>query len=200
MAAPRLEVVKDAVEETAVVGEKQAGVFTKFIVLVLLPTIYTIGLGMLLLHFAGVNIHTQVKSLENFTKPLVAKINAPSKTAPSKDDKEKTSETNNVEVPYSNSNGKEGTVSDSKNTDGQNEAASTNGNSPTSEEAQAKNTVASDQLYAHLKPEQIANILKGINNNEEVLKQFKKLDPKTASQVITLLDPAIAGWLVTQME
>jgi hypothetical protein len=219
MPAPELEVV----EET--VGEKQTGFFTKFIVLVLLPTIYAVGLGMLLLHFAGVNIHTQIETVENYTKPIMTKIDTPKKTAPPAEKQETTLNTNNESVPYSskiekenpsvsNSNGS--TSNDSQVTEestsvntesiAENNSVTSSINNSVSEVPQENastvitTTESSIQLYQNLKPEQIAAILKGIEDRQEVLTQIKKLEPKTAAKVIILLEPGIAGWLVTQMD
>ncbi|WP_318507786.1 hypothetical protein [Bacillus sp. T3] len=192
MAAPELMVENEGVEEVA---EKPDGVFTKFVVLILLPTVYTLGLGMLLLHFSGVNIHTQVETIENVVKPLIGKMETSKKTAPTKENKEtdsnKTLETS-VESPNASSNN-DSTQSESENQESQNEDSATETNSSQSTSIEASESiVAASQIYANLKPEQIATIFKGINNNEEILREFKKLDPKTASQVIILLDPNVA--------
>ncbi|WP_147535389.1 hypothetical protein [Bacillus marasmi] len=193
MEAPKLEVVKEAIEEKPA----QAGIFIKFIVLVLVPTLYGIGLVMLLLHFAGVNIQTQVKTVGNVAQPLIALFDAPKSTAPPTEkeetDTESTTETktSNEEVPYSNKN-------DTESSSGNND------NNPTSSQIednnQDSNIASSVEIYANLKPEQIAIIFKGIEDREEVLRQFRKLDPKTASKVIVLLNPDIAGWIITQMD
>jgi flagellar motility protein MotE (MotC chaperone) len=210
MAAPKLEVVKEAESEKP----QQTPFFTKFVVLVLLPAVYTIGLVMLLLHFAGVNIQTQVKTINNYTKPIVALFDVPKKTAPMEKKEpsgsESTSETdtNNMIVPFSSksektqSTGEDETLQNNQSSsdEGQTSAGLTNEEDSSSEAPQSATVESSDQIYKNLKPEQIAAILTGIDDRQEVLRQFKKLDPKTASKVIVLLDPELAGWIVSQME
>ncbi|NMD69109.1 hypothetical protein HHO41_02325 [Bacillus sp. DNRA2] len=210
MEAPELEVVKETV------GEKpaQAGIFIKFIVLILLPTLYSIGLVMLLLHFAGVNLETQVKTVGIVTKPIIALFDAPEKTSTPGEKKEtdtnstSDTKTNNEEVPYSNTtNSSTNSVSKQTTTETQPSTQSNTEMNTSPETAEVDTTtnggtsIASvDDIYANLKPEQIAIIFKGIKDREEVLSQFRKLDSKTASKVIVLLDPDTAGWLVTQID
>lgn len=210
MEAPKLEVVKDAVAEKPVPAP--AGIFIKFIVLILLPTLYSIGLVMLLLHFAGVNIQTQVKTVGNVTKPIIALFDAPEKTSTPAEkkgteaDSTSETETNNEEVPYSNNStesSSENTQTTTTETQGGAESNTENNlSSGTTEENSygSSSIITSDDIYANLKPEQIAIILKGIDDRQEVLRQFRKLDSKTASKVIVLLDPDIAGWIVTQID
>lgn len=201
MEAPDLEVVKEAIEE----NPAKAGILIKFIVLFLVPTLYSICLVMLLLHFTGVNFQTQVKTVGNITKPLIALFDTPKKTALPAEKKKMDSEssaeteTSNEEVPYSNSN----VVGESGGTTVEQPNSENNLSLESNKEDTAvngSNLASSVEIYANLKPEQIAIILKGIEDREEVLTQFRKLDSKTASKVIVLLDSDIAGWIITQMD
>ncbi|MBT2657792.1 hypothetical protein J7E81_21560 [Bacillus sp. ISL-18] len=52
--------------------KRQPGFFSKLILLGILPLLYSIGLGMVVLHFSGIDFQTQVKWVEDHTKPLFA--------------------------------------------------------------------------------------------------------------------------------
>lgn len=201
--SPELEVVKEVVDEKPV----QAGVIIKFIVLILLPILYSLGLVMLLLHFAGVNIQTQVKTVENVTKPIISLIDAPQKKSSSEGKKDTNSssekETNNEQVPYSSENSEETSKGDLSNqTVSQIDNEIITSSNMTEGKTESNNVMieSSNDIYSNLNPEQIATIFMGIADRNEVLRQFKKLDSKTASKVITLLNPELAGWIVTQMD
>lgn len=204
MDSPELEVVKEVVDEKPV----QAGVIIKFIVLILLPILYSLGLVMLLLHFAGVNIQTQVKTVENVAKPIISLFDAPQKKSPSEGKKDTNSssekETNNEQVPYSSENTEETSKGDLSNnqTVSQIDNEIITSSNMTEGKTESNNLMieSSNDIYSNLNPEQIATIFMGIADRNEVLRQFKKLDSKTASKVITLLNPELAGWIVTQMD
>ncbi|PFP30818.1 hypothetical protein COJ96_02310 [Bacillus sp. AFS073361] len=248
--------------------QKRPGFFSKILLLGVLPFLYTIGLGIMILHFAGVNMITQVKWIEEHTKPLFAKKEAPVKpaTSPKGQAQSAKSNTNAGSSPNKSESVKEqskpntdkrASITKQNNAvDGSSSTTEQSQNTPTvaetlasmdpssaakllsnmneadalrnlkrlepdaqtliiaemPAEAGARLTVAlangndiptttdsSVQLFENMKPDQIAAVLKGIKNNAEVLRQIKKLDPITASKVISQLDPVVAGWIVTRM-
>ncbi|WP_066370378.1 hypothetical protein [Neobacillus fumarioli] len=204
------------------------GFLSKFIFLWLLPFIYAIALGMVILYFAGVHFDTQIKWVQDHTKILFGNKEQPAKKVASrpsgsakkakesaaaenrqasKTEEDRNTQTNQNNTTQSNSSLTQGndrennSPSNPSNTaDTGGASASNNGTGSTENSATASTaTTSASQLYQHMKPDQIAAILNGIQNNEEVLKQIKHLDPDTASQVLTQLNPAVAGWIVTHL-
>ncbi|WP_251554529.1 magnesium transporter MgtE N-terminal domain-containing protein [Neobacillus muris] len=55
-------------------ASKNPGFFSKLVLLGVLPLLYTLVLGMVILHFAGVKVQTQIKWVQDHTQPLIASI------------------------------------------------------------------------------------------------------------------------------
>jgi flagellar motility protein MotE (MotC chaperone) len=257
--------INNSSEEKILEKESTPSFLSKIIHLGVLPLIYAIILGSIILHFSGESFYSQFKWVKGHTKVLQFKSEKPekkvsSKKATSSKDSNKTDETsgsknvsekdqtatdNNTQVDENDDSeniDQESTVQ----TDGSSAAESlssmepsvaakllinmketnaltiikqlkpqmqstiiaampsedgarmtealTNGNEP------ATTTTTTTQLYQYMKPDQIANVLNGIKNNEVILNQIKQMDPNTASKVMTKLNPEIAGWVVTYLK
>jgi flagellar motility protein MotE (MotC chaperone) len=237
-----------------VLEEGNPGFFTKLLHLWVLPFIYAIVLGSIILNFTGVSFLSQFKVIQNLTKDLYSTINKPekkeaSKTSTSTDKKEtaatsKNSDKTKTEQTTTDSQTKQNGPSKNKEASSAAESLSNmdpgtaaklisymkEANAlkifklldpevqsaiiaelPSDEGARitealasgyepATSTTTAIQLYQQMQPEQIASVLNGIKNNEEVLYQIKQMDPNTASKVISQLKPEVAGWIVTQLK
>jgi flagellar protein FlbB len=53
-------------------------------------------------------------------------------------------------------------------------------------------------VYQHMTPDQIAALIQKMPQ-DEMLKQIKLMDNATVAQVLPLLDPKVAGWIITQL-
>ena len=258
------DINNSSVEE--VKEEKESpGLLSKIVHLGVLPLIYAIILGSIILHFTGESFYSQFKWVKGHTKALQFNNEKPEKKVSSKKvdsskDSNKTADTsgsksvpqkdetatdNNTEVDQ-NDDSISNDLETTNQTDGSSAADSlsimdpsvsaellinmketnaltvlkqlkpqmrstiiaemptedgarmtealTNGNEP------ATNTTTTTQLYQYMQPDQIANVLNGIKNNEVILNQIKQMDPNTASKVMTKLNPDIAGWVVTYLK
>lgn len=244
-----------------VLEKEGPGFFSKIIQLWVLPFIYAIILGSVILNFAGVNFHSQIKWIQDHTKGLYnTSKQTSSKTADSSTSNKKTAATSGVNSKSNTdktntdkvSLAKQSSTSKSNNQEsaGQKDGSSVTNSllsmdpstaakllsnmaevdalknlkqlqpevqsaiiaklSPdegariikalTSGDEPATTTTSASQLYQYMQPEQIVAILNGINNNEDILKQIKQLDPNTASKVISQLNPKVSGWIVTQLK
>jgi flagellar motility protein MotE (MotC chaperone) len=244
--------MKKDIEENV---KKGPGFLSKLILIWVLPILYTIGLGMTILHFAGISLPTQMKWIDKqseqvFKEQDKSKIDVTSEKKPSvqsndsnteeqseskssqPDSKEELDQSEVDENPVINetTNSIVETFMDmdsrvaSKLIMNMSEAdalmvlrelsADVRSSiiSEMPEDAGARFTIAlvngtdietttrsSSQIYKYMKADQIATVFKGIKNREEILRQIKNLDPQKASEVISQLEPEIAGWVMTRM-
>lgn len=232
--------------------------FMKLIHLWILPSIYAVILGSIILHFTGVSFGSQFKIAKAITNSLVAKEEKSDKKTTTKkaststDNKTvDTSEKSNTSKTDQTSSDN-GSQANSTGTESNNQSAGSSVTNtlssmdprvtakllsymkadnalkilkqldskaqsaiiaelPSEDGARmtealasgdepATSTTTAAQLYQQMKPDQIAAVLSGIKNNEEVLYQIRQMDPNTASKVISLLKSDLAGWIVTQLK
>ncbi|NRD79360.1 hypothetical protein HPT25_18525 [Bacillus sp. BRMEA1] len=240
-------------------NKKKPGFFSKLILLWVLPCIYAIGLGMIILHFAGVSLTTQMKWVQDHTKVFYAKKQTSPKTASTKTAQSSSSQTKTADTAQNTSSNQ--TTAETNSNSGQNNTAQTSNTSAGSNTPSAAPSLASmdpstaakllsnmseadalknlkqlqpdaqssiiaqmpadegakltdalsnggnlatttnsvSELYQHMTPDQIATVLNGISDKQQVLNQIKQLDPDTASKVISQLNPTVAGWVVTHL-
>jgi flagellar motility protein MotE (MotC chaperone) len=237
--------------------KKSPGFLSKLILIWVLPILYSIGLGMTILHFAGVSISTQMKWLDKHTEQVFkqqekSKIDVASNEKESSDDhlneknkdeqikskpsqpvpKEDTNQslkeenpdiiedTNSVIETFMDLDARESAklIMNMSEADALMVLRELSADVRSSiisempEDAGARFTIAlvngtdvetttrsTSQIYKYMKADQIATILMGIKNQEEILRQIRNLDPQKASEVISKLEPEIAGWIMTRM-
>ncbi|MHC0038156.1 magnesium and cobalt transport protein CorA [Pseudoneobacillus sp. C159] len=236
--------------------KKNPGFFAKIVFLWILPFIYSISLGMTILHFSGVSLSKQIKWMDKQSDFLFGKneITSPQSNTsgvPSINDE---NNVNNNEIDSQIQDSPKQNETQEKPQIDESTRASSNQYSVSESmsnmdpsvaakllrsmseadalmvlrelsvdtrteiisempvDAGARFTLAlangsdidsttnsSSQLYRYMKPEQIAGVLMGIENREEILRQIRRLDPLKASEVLSQLDPEIAGWIITRM-
>jgi flagellar motility protein MotE (MotC chaperone) len=245
--------MKKDIEENV---KKGPGFLSKLILIWVLPILYTIGLGMTILHFAGISFPTQMKWI-NKQSEQVFKEKEKSKIDVTSIEKKPSVQSNESNVE------EQSETSKPSQTDSQEELNQSADENPVinettnsivetfmdmdsrvasklimnmseadalmvlrelsadvrssiisemPEDAGARFTIAlvngtdietttrsSSQIYKYMKADQIATVFKGIKNREEILRQIKNLDPQKASEVISQLEPEIAGWVMTRM-
>jgi flagellar motility protein MotE (MotC chaperone) len=235
--------------------KKGPGFLSKLILIWVLPILYSIGLGMTILHFAGISLPTQMKWIDKqseqvFKEQEKSKIDVTTEKKPSVPSNESNTEEQSESMPsqpdskeeHDQSVGDENPViNETTNSivetfmDMDSRVAAklimnmseadalmvlrelsadvrSSIISEMPEDAGARFTIAlvngtdietttrsSAQIYKYMKADQIATVFKGIKNREEILRQIKNLDPQKASEVISQLEPEIAGWVMTRM-
>jgi flagellar motility protein MotE (MotC chaperone) len=244
--------MKKDIEENV---KKGPGFLSKLILIWVLPILYTIGLGMTILHFAGISLPTQMKWIDKqseqvFKEQDKSKIDVTSEKKPSVQSNESNTEAQSESKPSQPDSKEELDQSEVDENPVINETTNSIVEtfmdmdsrvasklimnmseadalmvlrelsadvrssiiSEMPEDAGARFTIAlvngtdietttrsSSQIYKYMKADQIATVFKGIKNREEILRQIKNLDPQKASEVISQLEPEIAGWVMTRM-
>jgi flagellar motility protein MotE (MotC chaperone) len=244
--------MKKDIEENV---KKGPGFLSKLILIWVLPILYTIGLGMTILHFAGISLPTQMKWIDKqseqvFKEQDKSKIDVTSEKKPSVQSNESNTEEQSESKPSQPDSKEELDQSEVDENPVINETTNSIVEtfmdmdsrvasklimnmseadalmvlrelsadvrssiiSEMPEDAGARFTIAlvngtdvetttrsSSQIYKYMKADQIATVFKGIKNREEILRQIKNLDPQKASEVISQLEPEIAGWVMTRM-
>lgn len=236
---------------------KRPGFLSKLILIWVLPILYSIGLGMTILHFAGVSISTQMKWLDKHTdqvfnqqekskidvasiekkssvdQPIENNKDEQSESKPSQPDLQEDNDqsmeeespilnedTNSVVETFLDLDSRESAklIMNMSEADALMVLRELSADVRSSiisempEEAGARFTIAlvngtdietttrsTSQIYKYMKADQIATVLMGIKNKEEILRQIKNLDPQKASEVISKLEPETAGWIITRM-
>jgi flagellar motility protein MotE (MotC chaperone) len=236
--------------------KKGPGFLSKLILIWVLPILYSIGLGMTILHFAGISLPTQMKWIDKqseqvFNEQKKEKIDV---TSNGKKSSVQSNESNTEEPIESKPSQPDSKAEHDQSVSDENPVINETTNSIVEtfmdmdsrvaaklimnmseadalmvlrelsadvrssiisempEDAGARFTIAlvngtdietttrsSSQIYKYMKADQIATVFKGIKNREEILRQIKNLDPQKASEVISQLEPEIAGWVMTRM-
>jgi flagellar motility protein MotE (MotC chaperone) len=235
--------------------KKNPGFFSKVILIWMLPILYSIGLGMTILHFAGISLPTQIKWIDKHTEQVFKQKEKSKIDVASTKDKTDDSIDQNTEEQLNNKPSEPDLIE--KNDPSVDEASPIENEATNAvvetfmdlesrdaaklimnmseadalmvlrelsadvrssiiaelpDDAGARFTIAivngtdietttrsTSQIYKYMKADQIATVLTGINNREEILRQIKNLDPQKASEVISQLEPEIAGWIITRM-
>ncbi len=167
-------------------GKKQPGFFSKFILLGVLPVLYSIGLGMTILHFAGFKVDDQMKWVQEHTKFFHVKKNTQA-------------ETGSMTKAYSSKGDSNSQTSSMSNKIAhlKNQSKTVKSKTTISADNQANSSTASTKMsaiaesLAGMDPHSAAKLL--INMSEsEALKNLKQLQTDEQALIISEM-PADAG-------